>query len=161
MEWVSGGCMRVGWCVMYVGVCGRGNRERRYLIFKMILMLTMLWYIHIYVYVYMCIFFKGLYGHWLVTPPRPELQILWWSITCAMLGIHPPLGVEGGMHIHRERHQSAEGQRLMSLFPEQLGSTSTMPRPLGHDPGTGVGWLFLVKTACSQKLYLHDPATRA
>ena len=45
----------------------------------------------------------------------------------------------------------------MSLFPEQSGSTSAMLTPVRCDSETRVGCLFLVETACSQKLYLHDP----
>lgn len=45
----------------------------------------------------------------------------------------------------------------MSLFPEQSGSTSAMPTRAGSDSETRVGCLLLVETACSQRLYLHDP----
>ena len=40
-----------------------------------------------------------------MTPPQPEVQILWWLINCETEALHPTLGVEVGMPVHRERHQ--------------------------------------------------------
>lgn len=111
--------------------CGGGNRER-----------VIIWYFKwlkcwqccdIHTYIFICTLIHIYIYNRNIWPSAsnstwPELQILWWLVNWEMVKMYPPLGVEGGMRIHRDRYQWAEDQ--CSWVSSQ--SNQGPPLPCGH-----------------------------